>query len=126
MAGVVQSLEDLSGKGADLLIQCKACGHDRTVPISPALDIFRRRHWSTDWWQAHRRFRCRKCGSKEIKLDADFYGQAVRRQRAPAVLAVVEETLRPGLRPLPPGIALTEWNRATESERKRLVARARS
>jgi DNA-directed RNA polymerase subunit RPC12/RpoP len=96
MAGVVQSLEDLSRKGADLLIQCRACGHDRTVLIDHALDIFRRRHRSTDWWQAHRRFRCRKCGSKDICKNADFYGHAVRRQRAPAALAVVKETLRLG------------------------------
>jgi DNA-directed RNA polymerase subunit RPC12/RpoP len=126
MAGVVRSIEDLSRKGADLLIRCHACGHDRTVPIHQALDIFRRRLWSTDWWAAHRRFRCRKCGSKDIKLDADFYGHAVRRQRRPAVLAAVEETLRPGLKPPPPSVPLAEWNRATEAERKRLVDRARS
>ncbi|MGI4879262.1 MAG: hypothetical protein ACRYG4_17440 [Janthinobacterium lividum] len=126
MAGVVRWLEDLSGKGADLLIQCRGCGHDRTVPISHALEIFGRRRWSTDWWAAHRRFRCRKCGSKHITLDADFYGHAVRQQRRPAVLAAVEETLRPGLRPPPPGVALAYWNRATEAERKKLVDRARS
>ena len=126
IAGVVRWLEDLSRKGADLAIQCRACGHDRTVAIGHALDIFCRRRWSTDWWDAHRRFRCRKCGSKDVKLDADLYGHALRRQRTPAKLAVVEERLRPGLRPPPPGVALSEWNRATEVERKRLVDRARS
>lgn len=109
--------EDLSRKGVDLDIQCRACAHDRTVPIGHALDIFGRRRWSTDWGQAHGRFRCRKCGSKNVKLDADFYGHAVRRQRKPATLAVVEERLRPGLRPPPPGVPLAEWNRATEAER---------
>lgn len=79
-----------------------------------------------DWWPARRRFRCRKSGSKDIKLDADFYGCAVRRQRRLAVLAAVEETLRPGLRPPPPGVRLAEWNRVTETESKRLVDRARS
>lgn len=108
MAGVVRWLEDLSGKGADLLIQCRGCGHDRTVPIGHALDIFRRHRWSTDWWQARRRFRCRKCGSKDIKLDADFYGHEVRRRRRLPVLRAVKETLRPGLRPPPPGVALAE------------------
>lgn len=63
MAGVVRWLEDLSRKGAYLLILCQACGHDRTVPIGHALDILSRRRWSTDWWDAHRRFRCRKGGS---------------------------------------------------------------
>ena len=64
--------------------------------------------------------------SKDIKLEADFYGHAVRRQRRPAVLAAVEETLRPGLRPPPPGVPLSQWNRATESERRKLVERAKS
>lgn len=126
MAGVVRWLEDLSRKNAHLFILCQACGHNRTVPIGHALDIFSRRRWSTDWWGAHRRFRCRKCGSKEIKLDADFYGHAVRRQRRPPVLTAVKETLRPGLRPPPPDVPLAEWNRASEAERKKLVDRARS
>ena len=125
MAGVVRWLEDLSRKRADLFIQCRSCGHGRTVAIGHALDIFSRRRWSTDWWEAHRRFRCRKCGSKNVKLDADFFGHAVRRQRAPAALSVVKETLRPGLRPPPPGVSLTEWNRATERERKKVAERAR-
>ena len=108
MAGVVRWIEDLSGKGADLLIQCCGCGHDRTVPIGQALDIFTRHRWSTDWWHAHRRFRCRKCGSKDIKLDADFYGHAVCRQRRSPTLAAVKETIRPGLRPPPPDVPLAE------------------
>lgn len=68
---------------------------------------------------------CHKCGSKKVKLDADFYCHAVGRQRRPAVLTAVEETLRPGLKPQPPGVSLSLWNRATEAERKRQVDRAR-
>ena len=75
---------------------------------------------------AHNRFRCRKCGSKDARLDADFYGHALRRQSRPASLAVVPETLKPGLHPPPPGVRLAEWNRATERERKKLAERARS
>jgi len=45
---MVRWLEDLSGEGADLLIQCRGCGHDRTIPIGQALDIFSRHRWSTD------------------------------------------------------------------------------
>lgn len=108
MAGVVRCLEDLSGKGADRLSQCCGCGHDRTIPIGQALDIFSRHRWSTDWWQAHRRFRCRKYASKDIKLDVDFYGHAVRSQRRPPVPTAVKERLRPGLRPPPPGVPLAE------------------
>lgn len=128
MVGPVRSLDDLSAKGADLLIACRACGHDRSVAIEQVMTIFHRRHWPTDWRDAHRRFRCRKCGGKDVRLDADFYGQALRKQRRPASLEVVPETLRPGLHPPPPGVSLTEWNRATERERKRkrLAERARS
>ena len=126
MAGPVRSLEDLSIKGADLVIACRVCGHDRTVAIEQVMTIFRRRVWQTEWDQAHRRFRCRKCGSKDVRLDVDFYGYALRRQRRPAVLEVVPETLKPGLHPPPPGVSLLEWNRATERERRKLAERARS
>lgn len=126
MAGPVRSLEDLSGKGADLVVACCACGHDRTVAIEQVMLIFRRRQWQTDWRLAHARFRCRNCGSKDVRLDADFYGFALRRQRRPATLTAVPETLRPGLHPPPPGVALSVWNRASERERRRLVERSRS
>ncbi|TRW17723.1 hypothetical protein [Glacieibacterium frigidum] len=126
MAGPVRSLDDLSNKGADLVIACRACGHDRTVAIEQVMAVFFRRRWSTDWSAAHQRFRCRKCGSKDVRLGVDFYGYAVRRQRRPAALAAVPVTLKPGLHPPPPGVSLSEWNRATERERKRLVDRARS
>jgi hypothetical protein len=125
MVGPVRSLDDLSNKGADLIVACRACGHDRSVAIEQVMSIFRRRGWQTDWRVAHGRFRCRKCGSKDVRLDADFYGHALRRQRRPASLSAVPETLKPGLHPPPPGVPLSEWNRATERERKKLAERAR-
>ena len=125
MTRPVRSLEDLSNKGADLVVACRACGHDRTIAIEQVMFIFRRRNWQTDWQLAHARFRCRKCGSKDIRLSVDFYGYALRHQRRPASLALVPETLRPGLHPPPPGVSLSEWNRATERERKKLAERAR-
>lgn len=126
MAGVCKSLLELSAKGADLVVICDACGHDRTVPIGQAVRLFWVRGWSTDWDQAHRRFRCRKCGAKTVRLDADFYGYAVRHQRRPVSLKAVAESVRPGLRAPPPGISIADWNRATEAERKKMVDRARS
>lgn len=126
MAGPVRSLDDLSNKGADLTIACRACGHDRSVAIEQVITIFYRRRWETDWRLAHARFRCRRCGSKHVRLGVDFYGYALRRQRRPASLAVVPETLKPGLHPPSPGVLISEWNRATERERKKLTERARS
>ncbi|QYE35140.1 hypothetical protein KZX46_20910 [Polymorphobacter sp. PAMC 29334] len=94
--------------------------------MAKVLRLFRTRGWSDDWYDAPRRFRCGGCGSKNIHLDADFYGAAVRRQRGQPKLATVPETLRPGLKPPPHGVSVTEWNVATERERKRLVDRSRS
>ena len=91
------SPKDLRAWTADLGIETFVGTSGRIFPVSahkPAdllrawldrlralgVEIFTRHRWSTDWWHAHRRFRCRKCGSKDIKLDADFYGHAVRRQ----------------------------------------------
>ncbi|QXQ07429.1 hypothetical protein KX816_05225 [Sphingosinicellaceae bacterium] len=121
MVGPVRSLDDLSAKGADLLIVCRACGHDRSVAIEQVAAIFHQRRWQTDWRAAHQRFRCRRCGSKDVRLDADFYGQALRKQRRPASLSAVPDALKPGLRPPPPGVSLPDWNRATERERKKLT-----
>lgn len=126
MVGLCKSLQELSTKGADLVVICNACGHDRTIAIERATRLFFVRGWSADWDRAHRRFRCRKCGSKDVRLDADFYGYALRHQRQAPTLVAVAETLRPGLRPPPPGVALADWNRATEAERKKMVDRARS
>jgi len=125
MAGPVRSLEALSNTGADLIVACRACGHDRTVAIEQVVTIFQRRHWQTEWRMAHARFRCRKCGSKDVRLDVDFYGHALRKQHRSASLTLVPETLRPGLHPPPPGVSLSEWNRASERERKKLAERAR-
>ena len=128
MAGAVKSLEQLSAKGADLIVRCRACGHDRTVPIEQALAIFRRRGWPTDWERVGVHFRCRACGGKQVELGANFYAYALRHQqvRGRPALAAVPEQLRPGLRPSPPGVPLAAWNRASEAERKKMVERPRS
>ena len=128
VAGPVKSLEQLSAKGADLTVRCRACGHDRTVPIEQALAIFRRRGWPTDWERVAVRFRCRTCGGKQAELGVSFYAYALRHQqvRGRPALAAVPEQLRPGLRPPPPGVPIAEWNRASEAERKKMVERARS
>lgn len=98
MAGAVKSLEQLSAKGADLIVRCRACGHDRTVPIEQALAIFHRRGWPTDWERVAVRFRCRTCGGKQVQLGASFYAHALRHQqvRAAYALVAVPEQLRPG------------------------------
>lgn len=126
VTGPVRSLDKLSSTCADLFVARRACGHDRDIAIEQMLAIFRRRAWNNDWRMAHARFRCGKCGSKDVRLDVDFYCYALRRQRRPAVLEVVPDTLRPGLHPPPPGVPLSEWNKATERERKKLAERARS
>ncbi len=125
MAGVVRYISDLERKGVDLFVKCQDCDHSRTISVARVVAMFRARGWSDDWYGAVKRFRCRECGSKNVHLDADFYGHALRRQRR-AKLEAVPETLRPGLRPPPPGISISEWNVATERERKRLVDRSRS
>ena len=125
MARVIQSLSDLIGKRVDLLIICSACDHRRTVDVARVVRLFANRGWSGDWRTAAKRFRCGQCGGKAIKLDADFYGAAVRRQHR-ATLAVVPPALLPGLRPPPPGVSIEDWNSASERERKRLVDRSRS
>jgi len=126
MAGPVRDLDDLSRKRADLRVACRDCGHARSLAIADVQRVFRHRMWSTEWGQIARRFRCRKCGSKHVAIGADFYGGAVRHQRQPAPLKAVPTTLRPGLRPPPPGVSIAEWNAADERERRRLVDRLRS
>jgi len=126
MVGLCKSLQELSTKGAGLVVICSVCGHDRTIAIERATRLFFMGGWPSDWDRAHRRFRCRKCGSKDVRLDADFYGYALRHQRQAPTLVVVEKPLRPGLRPPPPGVAIADWNRATEAGRKKMVERARS
>lgn len=125
MAGPIRDLEDLSRKRADLRISCRDCGHAGSIQIYQALDLFRRNRWSTDWYEVARRFWCRKCGSKRLGVSADFWGAAVRRQNSPPMLKAVPPSLRPGLRPPPPGVSIETWNAADERERKRLVERAR-
>jgi len=128
MAGAVRSLEQLSAQGADLIVRCRACGHERTVPIEQTLAIFRRRGWPTDRERVADRFRCRTCGAKQVDLGATFYAHALRDQqvRGRPALAAVPEQVRTGLRPPPPGVKIAEWNRASEAQRKKMVERARS
>ena len=117
MTGLIRSLLDLSRKSADLRLSCCDCGHARTVAIGDAMRIITIYGWSTGWHLVARRLRCRRCGSKPIAIAAHSWGAAVRKQRAPAQLSVAPTTLRPGLKPPPPGVTTEEWNAATDRER---------
>ena len=126
MAGPIRDLDALARKGADVRLSCRDCGEARSVAVWDGQRVFRDRVWWTDWSQVARHLRCRKCGSKHIGIGADFYGGAMRRQHAPAQLKAVLTTLRPGLKPTPPGVSIEDWNAADERERKRFVDRLRS
>ena len=102
-------------------------GTARRIAVGRLIRLFGDRGWSTDWREAHARFRCSRCGSKTVALSPDFYAFSLRRQRdRPNHLRPVPPALRPGLKPPPPGVSIEEWNAATERERKRLVDRSRS
>ena len=126
MAGPLHDLDALERKGADVRISWRDCGQARSVAVWDVQRIFRNRMWWTDWSQVAKRLRYRKCGLKHIGIGADFYGGAMRRQHAPAQLKAVLTTLRPGLKPPPPGVSIEYWNAADERERKRFVDRLRS
>lgn len=110
MVQAIRSLDELIGKGCDVAIGCRGCGHQAFEAPVTLVTVFRARGWQTGWREAPQRFRCARCRSKDVALTLRFR----------------EETVRAGLRPPPPGVAISVWNRASEAERKRLVDRSRS
>lgn len=45
MVGLCTSLHELSRKGADLIVACNQCGHDRTLVIEQVVRLFLVRGW---------------------------------------------------------------------------------
>lgn len=121
MAGPLHDLTQLTGK-ADLGVACRDCRHGETIDIDRIVRRFVARTWSTGWRAAHARFRCSVCGSKAVVLTPNFHSWG---QRHPIERRPPAATLRPGLRPPPPGVSIAAWNAADERERKRLVDRSR-
>jgi len=65
----VRTIRDIDESGCDLRLWCYACQHTAVIDGIIWMD-FEDKGWALDVASARRRFRCKRCGSKDVLLVA--------------------------------------------------------
>lgn len=61
------TIDDFMRFGTDIDVECR-CGHTETLPYLPICLYFAKKEWNTGLGAAIKRFKCKKCGGRPIRL----------------------------------------------------------
>lgn len=120
----LRTFADYARYGCHVRITCIACGRTAVFEPQALAMYFRKRNWNSALDIAHIRFCCtgapgdaKGCGSRDVRISPQSNGLPLRPE-PPRPMRIMRSAC-------PAGIDLTDWDRADEIERKKLVDRLR-